>query len=88
MKTGPQFRRHRKMLQSAFSAAASISYRKKQEELARTLAGGLIKTPEAWNRLLVRWAMTLHCHVSLRLSPKLKVRNFRDTRDCVRSSYY
>lgn len=52
---GPKFRKHRKMLQNAFSPVNCIPYRSKQEDLARVLVRSLLDNPLEWERLLVRY---------------------------------
>ena len=53
---GPKFRKHRKMLQNAFSPPNCIPYRPKQEDLSRILVSSLLDSPAEWERLLVRYA--------------------------------
>lgn len=59
MSLGPKFRKHRRMIQNAFSITNCIQYCPRQEALARTLANGLIEQPTNWERVLVRFATSI-----------------------------
>jgi hypothetical protein len=56
MSTGPQFRKHRKMFQTAFASSNTAQYRIKQESLARPLISRILQKPGDWREHLWRYA--------------------------------
>jgi hypothetical protein len=57
--TGPTFRRHRKMLQNAFSPTNIIPYREKQEALAHVLLGQILQKPDQWRASITKFSSSL-----------------------------
>jgi hypothetical protein len=55
MSTGPQFRKHRKMFQTAFASSNTAQYRIKQESLARPLINRILQKPGDWREHLWRY---------------------------------
>lgn len=59
LSTGPQFRRHRKIFQNAFSPANIVQYCGKQETLAQLLLGQIVQRPEHWRDSVKRYSASL-----------------------------
>jgi hypothetical protein len=55
---GPKFRKHRKMLQNAFTPVNCGPYQSRQEELAQALAARLLEKPAEWDRHLVKYVIS------------------------------
>jgi len=56
LSTGPQFRKHRKMFQTAFAPSNTAQYRIKQEILARPLISRILEKPGDWREHLWTYA--------------------------------
>jgi hypothetical protein len=56
MSTGPVFRKHRKMFQTAFASSNTAQYRIKQESLARSLISRIVEKPGDWREHLWTYA--------------------------------
>jgi cytochrome P450 len=56
LSTGSQFRKHRKMFQTAFASSNTAQYRIKQESLARPLISRILEKPGDWREHLWRYA--------------------------------
>lgn len=59
MSIGPTFRRHRKMLQNAFSPTNIVQYREKQEALTYALLGQILRKPGQWRESITRFSSSL-----------------------------
>jgi hypothetical protein len=59
MSTGPPFRKHRKMFQTAFASSNTAQYRIKQESLAPPLMSQILQKPGDWREHLWRYASSI-----------------------------
>ncbi|KAF1348093.1 cytochrome P450 [Delphinella strobiligena] len=59
LRWGPHFRLHRKVLQRAFTPTSCLSYRALQERETHTMLHGILKTPDAWETVLRRFATAI-----------------------------
>lgn len=57
--TGPTFRKHRRMLQNAFSPTNIVQYCDKQEALTRVLVGQIVRRPDQWRDLITRFSSSI-----------------------------
>lgn len=59
LRWGPRFRLHRKVLQRAFSPTSCVAFRDLQERETHTLLRGILKSPDAWEIVLRRFATAI-----------------------------
>ena len=57
--TGPTFRKHRRMLQSAFSPTNIVQYRNGQEGLTRVLVSQIVRRSDQWRELITRFSSSI-----------------------------